>query len=295
MKHLLLTLLLVSCSTQKDPVEQVSHSNDLTEMREVRSDIYEYISEYQDDYGWFHSDLCDSALYTGLLVASGIKADLSAGVIGGKAYRTPYHDCYSNWKNKIESSRQSKSTISSDSLIGYMWGFYATGQIDEIEKIRRYSKANTWIVGEGDLSRVSIKPNLQKTMYLATNKSYGGLNTIWAGSNNDTERHVIALHIALRGEIEGRIDGDALEVVEGFERQDQRNTLFKFIKHRYTDGDQSETIRMALQQYREYPRGMRCVRWLWERHSDKWDNCETKELSTNSEILFLLMLLERAD
>ena len=284
----------MSCGS-KEKIDPVSVTHDLSELNHLAE---QSLSDLQtDEYGWVHTDKCDAALFNGLIKASGYELDLEKGIDGGKPYRTPYKDCYSNElkarKDKsFDHKRRSDSTISQDMLVGYLWGFFATGEIDEIEKIRRYSKANTWVIGEGDFSRVAVKPNMQKTIYLLADKTYGGLNSKWFGGEADTDKHVIALHIILRGIVEGFIDEDALEVIEDFEKSDNRSTLFKFIKNLYTDGNQQDVIDLAIEQYYAYPKGSRCVRWLWERHSSKWDGCEFMEYATNTEIAFIAKLFE---
>lgn len=285
MKLLLIGLLLIGCGNKKN---QAVPTGDRLELLLNKKQTYEdEFKFYQDGDGWINSDQCDSALFSGLSAVFAPSVSLLSARDGaGKWYRRPAKDCYPG---------HSGSSISRDMLVGIMSGLYFTGDVISLSDIRRYGKANNWVMGSGSLDRTFFTPDFQDTLYRLTGRSYKGPPYPWIDPFKDHQRHVTALHIILRGEAQGKIDNPMLNLLTGFVNSDPQNALFQYGYHRFSDGDQSDTIAILSNEDlfpSDGPGGDRCRRWLWERHSSKWRDCPEVETNTGGDFLFMMFLLE---
>ena len=293
MFRFLLIGLLTSCGHGKK--DSVPTRNPIDAIIEKSEHYMSKIAEVQDAYGFIHSDTCDSVLFSGLINVAGAKVDLLAARDDktGQWFRTPYKDCYSNFGASNGAARQSRSTISRDMFAGIFYSLYRSGNLVELERIRKYGQDHDWIMGQGTLDRVYMTPNLVETLYGLLGKKYSGPPYLWLDPGKDHQRHVVALNIILRGESVGSIPKEALSLLKGFLAAEPNNALFSYGVHRYTDGDQSTAIGVLLNEelFPSDMPAMRCRRWLWEREESSWSNCDHKELSTGGDLIFLSHLL----
>jgi hypothetical protein len=287
----LIFLFLISCGTEKhNAVRTVDTFPDLQEQRRV---YLEKAKRVQDKYGWIETDECDSLLFTGLAYASGLKGVkiLAGREPDGRWQRRPQGNCY----GFIQGS------ISRDMLIGLMWAAWATGNEEILNALYEYGKDHNWKMGDGDIDTVYLTPNFINTLKILIGKD-DNLPEIWIDPQKDHQRHVVALNIILRGEVEGNIRDDQLSVIKKFVKKQPKNALFQYGHHRFTDGDQSNAIAIlrtkSLFPGNKLPTSKeRCARWLWERRewSDNWLPCpDEKNTHSGGDFAFVVWLLEQS-
>ena len=286
-KFVIIALAIISCGTKTRQAEK--STSPLGELLLKKQAYLDEFSFHQDSDGWILAGDCDAALFSGLASAFAPSvALLRARDEGGKWYRRPSKDCYPN---------HSGSSISRDMLVGIMFGLYFQGDIDALDSMRRYGKANKWVMGSGSLDRTFFTPNFQDTLYRLSGKDYKGPPYLWVDPIKDHQRHVVALNIILRGEAQKKIDDSMFSVLGQLLKSDPDNALFQYGYHRFSDGDQRNAIKILSDETlfpQDGPGGERCRRWLWERHFSKRNSCPTPEVNTGADFLFMMFLLERS-
>jgi len=299
LKPLTLLLVLTACSTGKNDARPNKEAIDgIIEIKELYLSL---IPEVQDDYGFVYSDQCDSLLWTGLSVFAGAKADMLSArdERTGQWFRTPYHDCYQNFRDGNVSSRKSKSTISGDGFAGLFWSIDNIRDLVVLEDLIDYGRDHKWIMGEGPLSRTFMSPNQQKTLYVLAGKSFKGLPDVWIDPVKDYQRHVVALNIVRRGEEQGHIADEALDLIEGFAKDQPCNGFFQYGLARFKTGD-FDPVYKLIDKYCPKDRlpnsSDHSGRWLWERGCSHEAYKPSDEGKTHSggDCTFLIKLLEMA-
>lgn len=276
--------------------EKKEHNSPLEEVLERKAFYESRYDRIADHTGFFLSDDCDSLLYNGLYCAGSDFRDITAyrdektGQWLTSNFRTPGKQCYADGR--------SASTISRDMFAGAMWCLWSHGKTKDLQRIVDYGKAHKWVMGEGPLDRTFFTPNFQDTLYSLLGKDYKGLPYTWVDPIKDHQRHVVALNIILRGEKEGKISGDMLDLLENWHAKNPSNALYSYGVARFTDGNQAETIN-ALLNPRLFPADRlptsadRCGGWLWERSESKWSPCQDKKAThSGGDLVFIAHLLE---
>ena len=286
---LLALALLSSCGiSKKESRSFEDYLGDIIQKRDVYLDAIPY---HQDQYGFLYSDKCDSVLFTGLADASGVPIDLlQARDSSGAWHRRAEQNCYPNG---------SGSTISRDMFAGILWSLYTDGDIESLHSIVEYGRSNNWIMGKGSIDRTYFTPAFQDTLYRLAGKTYKGLPYLWVDPVKDHQRHVVALNIILRGEAQGKIDKPMLDLLNSFKESDPRNALFQYGSARFSNGDQTEAVRLLMDEEAfpsSGPIGMTCSRWYWEQHQNERFGCreDQKEYNVGGDFIFIAMLLEGA-
>lgn len=296
----ILTVVNVSCGAPGKE-EAKPTINTLDDILEVRDAYLDLIPEVQDDFGFIYSDKCDSLLHSGLASYGGADVDILAArdEDSGQWYRTPYKDCYSNERRDIASSRRSKSTISRDMLAGAMWSLQGSGDLASLERLIDYGKGHKWIMGQGPLDRTFFTHNFQDTLYRLAGRDWKGPPYLWVDPIKDHQRHVVALNIILRGEKQCEIDAAMLDLLAKFRNSSPQNALFQYGYHRFTDGDQEQTLEILSR----FPSDRLptnedwCGRWLWEKDEDhdSWRACDETREHSGGDLLFIAKLLEDSE
>jgi len=309
-KHLtILCFLLVACGTEKNDATRTR--DDFPDLIEQKGVYLEKAGTVQDKYGWIETEECDALLFTGLSMSAGLKGvEIEKGRDdSGRWNRRPQGGCYggllketgSNFNKTNPNSNLLAGTISRDMLIGLMWGAWATGKQYILDDLYDYGKSHNWKMGDGDIDTVYFTPNMINTLRILIGKD-DNIPEIWVDPRKDHQRHVVALNIILRGEVEKNIRDDQLSVLKKMAKAQPKNALFRYGVHRFTDGDQSAAIEILRDQNlcpaKRLPNtSERCTRWLWERRewSDNWEPCP-KEKRTHSgmDCAFLISLLENS-
>lgn len=239
--------------------------------------------------GFVESSECDSLLFTGLAYASGHWVDLeSARGDNGLWYRTPDHKCYDEGRSGSDTSK--------DQLVGLQWGLYIHNHDDLLRDLYDYGDSKRWVFGRGSLDRTYFLPQFQNTLRALIGKK-PIIPEVIIDPLKDHQRHIIALNLILRGEKLGYIRDNALDLIASFRKRDPQNALFQYGYHRFTDGDQSQTISIleGLFPNDRLPNSSdRCVRWLWERsqHSEHWLPCGDGKTHSGGDLTFIVRLLE---
>lgn len=230
----------------------------------------------QDAHGFVETVECDSLIFTGLYGAFGLIVDITAACSpSGQWFRKPGDDgCC--WRPE---DTFNGSTISRDMFTGLLWYIWKRKRLDLAEELYQYGQKNYWIMGQGDPGRLYFVPGLQAALAEIIYK-LGGKNRwvarrmpqIWPTNLLGYEAHLELLSIAILGSMNGSIDGFMLTAVKAMYERNPQNPLTCALLHKYTDGDQTETYDILMnEQY--YPKDRlptesdRSARWLPERES----------------------------
>lgn len=234
---------LASCG--KEDKEERNVVIDLTKVKAKR-DVY-LSKAPQDEKGFLKDEKCDQTTWTALATVGGLKADLTA-VEGpeGKYFRRPSKDCFEKGESKSENSQ--------DVYVSVLWALFAKGKTDKIEQIRKFGDDNDWVMGKGVKTRTLLRGELRETIYALAGKDYRGEDRhipdsiTWATPDptSASNRHIVAAHLALRADKLNRVSGAQLSFIKDLQTYDDNRPLYKFLFHRYTDGNQQETINILL-------------------------------------------------
>jgi len=279
LRFVIALLLTLSCGT---PPNKVKHTPIEGSQRAALTDKYKLYStltaSQQDAQGFTHTEACDSLLFTGLL-GSGIgptnTIDLPAARDNlGAWHRRPlaYPECYPDG---------AASTTSRDMLLGVMWYSYSNKRLDIAQDLWSYGMTHNWVMGQGDVSRIYFTPGLQATLAELIYR-LGGENHAVArnipqiySQNTGYQAHLDLLHIGLRGELTSKLDDDALSIVAYNYNRVPQNPLFSYVYHKYTDGNQTNTI-ASLMDASLFPNNRlptnldRAAPWVSERDPTDW-------------------------
>lgn len=289
------SILITSCDSGSNDKKETLQPIDVVKAKaELYADLYR---ERYPVGSFYLKDDCDSLLFSGLLCASGEYNSITDyRDSSGKwfdSFRTPAKTCYKDGR--------SGSEISRDMLVGAMFCLWAHGKTSDLEHLRDYGKRTNWIMGQGSIDRTYFTPNFQDTLYRLVDKEYKGPPYKWVDPRKDHQRHVVALNIILRGEHEGSITDDMLALLEKFTAEEPHNALFQYGRARFSDGNQSETINILVNN-RWFPTDKlpttkeRCGRWLWERSNshENWQACDNDTEHSGGDLLFVAWLLDKS-
>lgn len=290
-------LFLASCGSDKKPKHSSTPDDLLSALKVKYSNYYEWNSNYQDAYGFILYDTCDSLLFSGLLGIVKPVDLLAARDNTDRWYRRPlsYERCYPG---------SSKSTISRDMLTGVLWWIWRNKRLDVAQDLFEYGKSTDWIMGDGDISRIYFTPALQSTLAEMIYR-LGGDNKIVYRSipqvntqNVNFAAHLDMLHILLRAEMIGSIEANALTIVKYNYKRSPKNAFYSYVYHKYTDGNQQETIGILLDELvfpsMQLPSTANyCTEWRWQRDpGSDWEPClEAEKTHSGSDFLFVAKLV----
>lgn len=267
MKHLLLCILLFSCSKKKE-VEPTFIDSSI----KVKADLYRSSSLKS----WTHSK-CDSLGFTALckLAGSCQEADLFQAEENGRWYRSPEKNCYD--------LGESKSDISKDMFVMLFPYLQATENKGAMKRIRGYAVSHNFVMGRGELSRTLITPSM---LWM--------LNSMIDGSpyvaqvqeekliKEGFEKHLDAIWILNKSFLKEGISQSDYEVLRTLAEDHPRNALFQALKSKFSDGNQEKAIAILLDE-RLFPSDRlptardRCEEYLWQRDEQPkdWEGCDS--------------------
>lgn len=304
-KLLFLSLLLISCGRfEKKRPKQNTQDARITQLSQKQELYLQLIQFHLDEYGFILHEECDSLLFTGLLSAV---QPISTDITSAKNENNQW------FRRPITKPCNSLSTISRDMFIGLMWYIWRHKQLDLANQIFDYGRDNKWVMGQGDISRTFFTPNMQATLAQLIYKLGGtdhvferNLPMTW-GSVSGFEAHIQILLILLVGEMNKKINGDMLDRIKAYKRDNPKNALFSYAYHLYIDGNQSETLNILLDESL-YPANSLpttdnfCTEWLWQRDQFKdgqvntdWLPCNGNKEHTGADFLFVSGLLLQKD
>lgn len=221
------------------------------ERLEKKLDNYlQWSKDNLDEFGWIGDTKCDGLLFNSLYSVGGGDVDIElAQQEPGKWFRHAAQDCFE--------TRDSASTISRDMFVGLFIWIWHNERLDLIESIVEWGMARrnglgNWIMGEGDIFRITLRPPLKSTACEILERLGGedhqlcrqlGLPTLPC---TGYECHLQALHILLRGQILGAITDAHLEKLEELVRRFPRNALYQALLAKYTEGNMDKAIEILL-------------------------------------------------
>lgn len=190
--------------------------------------------KHQDEFGFIDTKHCDATLFSGLQSAAGVKVDLiQARSDDGAWHRRPkkYEACYPG---------HSRSSLSRDMCLGMFWSWYSTKDLKSAEEFYEYCKKNNYIIGKGDPSTLMLGTAME-TLLCELIYSLGGKDhparkyrRSWSKNLDGFLVHLVFLHIALSGEINGYIDEKMMDVVEYYAFKYPYNPFYETVYFRYT-------------------------------------------------------------
>lgn len=210
----MVTLWLTACGPRHTAHDAPTPDESLTEKRErIRSEIYPLLDPVS---GWPNPHDCDGLLWAGLASAAGLSPNLGlAEYTPGEMHRRPesYGKCY---------PEDSKSEISNDMLLGYIWGADRAA----LERLSAYGAANNWVMGEGTLTRTKMSENLKGILGRALGTANRAIPPVYLPVAEDYERHLAALGILKFGELDGSISDAMLTRLREMQLAEPDNALY---------------------------------------------------------------------
>lgn len=251
------TLLLGGCGSFKKHSEKDSTNALQASLETQYTDDLKALKEASDqETGWPSVTDCDGLLWAGLSLAGGGPARIElADDGGGHLERRPGKPCYTEKDGDLGS----KSSISQDMVTGYLWGAWRSGNLPALQRLASYGEAHSWNLGEGDPARTILRPNgiglLGRAIFALSkgsdDRSYRHTPSLYLPVQEDYERHLEALGIALNGEVTGgeglRLDisGGELDRLKDLVQVEPQNPLFQAVLGTYT-GDMGPAIELLL-------------------------------------------------
>lgn len=293
-------MILINCGKagEKDTID----IGELYPLLKERYNLYRHlITEEMSPEGFVESSQCDSTLFSGL-VGTVVPVELETAKDGqNRWFRRPLNNgqdtCY---------PAHSSSTISRDMFIGIMWYIWKNKRLDLAVEIWNYGKANDWIMGEGDASRIYFTPAIKSTLAELIYR-LGGTNhiitrnipRIFTKGNIGFKAHLDVLHLLLRADMIGSLESN--DIIKHHYNRNRNNALFNYVYHKYNTGNQTETA-LNLLNTRYFPESRlptamdRNTPWLWERDlGDDWqpttDPNKLDKVHSGGDYLFVTKLI----
>lgn len=203
----LILFLQIGCSVFESKVKEKDDASPkrLDELRARYALDLEAAGAFKD--GWPSATDCDGTLFAGLAAAGGLPTNLDlAEYSPGEIHRRPAPSCW----NPKEGDVGSKSTVSNDMILGYLYGRWRAGNLGALERLYEYGKDHSWIMGlpKSEASRVVLKPNQQgllaRAIFALGGKSHAErfIPATYFNVEKDYEKHLQAISILLNGEID---------------------------------------------------------------------------------------------
>ena len=233
-----------SCSSQGTTIIAVTPFPDPEGLKEQLRQKYEfYLASSKgmlDEKMWLKESHCDGLLFNSLYSIAGGETDVSHAQdpnVPGKFYRHWHQTCYQNHLQGLSPS--SKSTISRDMMMGLFHWILSNNRSDLVDNLINYGRQRTfmgfpllWIVGEGQLGRVDLRPGNVQNLYDLREKMTGSASPL-ADVDLQTyldcagyECHLTALNIFLRYRVDGALPVAAMDRLEKLADQNPKNALY---------------------------------------------------------------------
>lgn len=257
---LALVLTLLACShpkhAEKEPDDDLSALEDKFEAKLAAT-----AAILDPTTGWPAPLDCDGLLWAGKAAAVGLPTNVDlAEYAPGELHRRPPPSCW----NETDGDVGSKSTISNDMVLGWLWAKWSLKDLAALQRLAAYGEEHNWQMGKplSQASRVVLKPNqigmLGRMIHVLSNgadsRSYRHLFDSYLSVEADYERHLQALGILLQGEVEMEaldirlveISDQMLARLHELVDAEPQNPLFHAALARYTgDYDQAITLLLA--------------------------------------------------
>ena len=270
----------------------------------IKSKLDSYMdmmSTVSDGMGFIEADCCDALLFTGLVGAVGFKVAITVArnPDGSWERREITHPCYPDG---------AASTISRDMITGLLWYFWRNNRLDLAMEMWNYGKTHSWIMGRGDPSRIYLTPGLQATLAEIIYR-LGGENfwierhlpQMWSKGLQGYQAHLQILHVLLRGELNGEIDGSMLSCLNDMNTTYPDNHLCtlaraRFAQQQWTSNFMASNVAAGLQDQTLWPNNRlpsefdRSSHWFFE-NNDRSKGADPGALHTGGDLVFCASLL----
>lgn len=221
---LIFCLFLVSCQWTHPSKDTENPYDAAKSKREV------YLELIDDVYSLV--DRCDAVTFVGLFDRYGKRIGLYEH----------YYDAH--WHRDVEPCYpdDSRSEISTESMLGVLHALWGRGDRESIADIRNFGDENDWRMADGPDEYVRLlhlrplitwmldSPEL-KTFEIDPWSVIGGYRA-----------NVIADYIALKGDVLGSINKIELDALEVMVKNQPESPIYQALWHRYTDGDQARAL-----------------------------------------------------
>lgn len=255
MKYLVLILLLVACGKNKEKPPLPSMPERVEALNAtLKAELY--------GEAWLSTD-CDSALWNGLAVYSGVEdIDIfQAEYESGEWHRRPPPPCYVAERPDGE-PQESNSTISNDMFAGIFLALWKLQDLDAVERIYEYGIANDWVMGAPypqEFSRVVLRNGRYYVARMI--ELLGGpkhteqlvVPPIYIEAGKDYEQHLQVISIKLYGELNGNINDQMLARLKECSEQNPEDALFEAVYTIYHTGDYTRAMNLILNENYELP------------------------------------------
>lgn len=282
---IIVVVALVSGSCQfsgkkdKEPSEPIG----VWELLLEKHDLYVRLQpEVDGPSGFIDTDKCDSIHWTALRgVGQGKSAELRAAVEeNGKVHRRPLSmkECYPD---------ESNSSIAREAIFYVAIHSLVFNDLELLDRIWAYGKANNWIMGDGVASRTFFTLSAQAQLAQAI-RALGGGEKPQAkfpvprdDGQVDYEAYIQMMGVLLEALSNGgKISQESLDVVIEQSNRQPGNVVYKAMAVRWAGGDR-EAAAASLSNGAEYPNDRLptsaeyCDEWLAQRDegTDGWLPC----------------------
>lgn len=232
--------------------------------RDTLEERYLFKLEWVNDHikDWAGKD-CDGTLWNSLLVAAGcssVNLDLCE-YSPGEIHRRPPPSCWLGHDNGA------KASTSNDMILGYLWGCIATGDKDRAKRLLDYATQNNLKMGDPWYRpRVWLRPNQMSILGKFLDTSWKRIPITYFPVEQDYQRHLQALSIALVHELTGRFTSNMIERVTELVKHDPSDPLFQAVAGLWT-GQFDHAVNCLLNYKKpSYVRGediYRTIHWLF--------------------------------
>jgi hypothetical protein len=209
-----------------------------------KAERYLALSSYHlDPQGWQQDTFCDGLLFNSLYALAGGSTDVSQAMErDGSWHRHWSKSCYQNSKLPAEErppGKTSGSTISRDMFAGLFLLILEQGRTDWLAQLLAYGKPRNlfdlpfiWIMGEGDITRVDLRPGNIQDLYEIQEVLQGipspmkdRIFDTW-GTCRGYECHLQFLNMYLKYRLRGHLSNAAVQRLKIMAEQNPFNALY---------------------------------------------------------------------
>lgn len=224
-------LFLVCCGSHKSqrtktPLELVQEQRDFIVTQIVNMDEADI---------WKHR--CDKLTFKALLSAYGPRQDLSGFIYDDQIHRDIY-PCY---------PEESRSEVSLDPILMMLHHILSYDDKELFQQVYDIGMARGWIMAEGPIEYTNIFTLLPRIYEMK--EKYGLVDNTYQDILASYKGHIAALYIHLKGRINGSISEIEYQTLKLIYESNPRNPLYAALYHKYTDGDQSETLQILIDDF----------------------------------------------
>lgn len=236
---LIAILLLLGC---RSPVETKDPLDRLVQRK------ISFIKRALDMGAGLYPHRCDRLTFNGLFSGYGKPQDMGGFYYDGLLHRD-VSPCYPGF---------SRSEISLDGILGLLHHIQTWDDRKSLDRILDIGEKNNWIMGDGPIEYTNIWALVPIIYEMAGESLVTDIKDVLKGYRG----HVGAMYIHLRGRVYGSISEAEFRALQALKVASPLNPLYSALFHRYSDGDQSETIELLDKIFTDkFPEGSATTGW----------------------------------